>query len=692
MAKRSPLSKTDRTSQLDDRPSSGNRRWLMWSVFAVTGALVAVGGTYVAQGERNSIARTAMVVSEAATGVQAMANEAALAAQGNPGAVDNLRSWQAKVQTAVTLLQKGGYAAPSDPAPVLALEGRTDIPLNEVQASLAAFDETSRELQESAGSLRDAAQAEALLNESLDGVAKALAAISRQPGLSSGPWGDALQPHKTALSRPEMATMQVVFAPLRGAETLQNQWSQSFTRTATALAELSKSAVADRTMPVAAREQVQALAKSVLDLSQSTTTLAQALPSRLLAKRLQTPLKDRAEAIQKPLGQVGTQVFAWQANRPVSQYVSIAGLLLAFIGLAGLIRAAMRLSQEQQSATQESRHGAHTQESLERLTRNLRRLVRDGNVVPSARLDEDADAPTFTLASIINRLLEARDRLQVELAEPLDALGASLAEGAAPILRGAGASSRQQEQLGSSASLTQTIAQELARLAEDGTFVQAQAQQALQSTGQAGSIMQEGVFRMDAMREQVQTTSKRLKRLAEAAQSIAMVTHVIRDIGRRVKVLSTNAAIEAAAHGEAGRDFAVIANEIQRLAQSSNEAAKDIDQIVNTIQADAQETVAAMEASTAEVVGSTELALRAGNSLRDVEGLNGEMVESLIKNVRDLEKQAVEVARLAAQIDALAEGAKTIQGDAQAAQTAIERARGLHRSVRQELDGQASKL
>ena len=124
---------------------------------------------------------------------------------------------------------------------------------------------------------------------------------------------------------------------------------------------------------------------------------------------------------------------------------------------------------------------------------------------------------------------------------------------------------------------------------------------------------------MNSIRDQIQETSKRIKRLGESSQEIGEITELISDITEQTNVLALNAAIQAASAGEAGRGFSVVAEEVQRLAERSADATRQIAALVKTIQTDTQDAVGAMERSTQGVVEGTRLSDAAGTALGEID-------------------------------------------------------------------------
>ncbi len=116
-----------------------------------------------------------------------------------------------------------------------------------------------------------------------------------------------------------------------------------------------------------------------------------------------------------------------------------------------------------------------------------------------------------------------------------------------------------------------------------------------------GEAVRRTIHGMNAIRETIQETSKRIKRLGESSQEIGNIVELINDLAEQTNILALNASIQASMAGEAGRGFAVVADEVQRLAERATNATRQIDALVRTIQTDTNGAVVSMERSTADV-------------------------------------------------------------------------------------------
>ncbi|HEU5438757.1 MAG TPA: HAMP domain-containing methyl-accepting chemotaxis protein [Ktedonobacterales bacterium] len=188
------------------------------------------------------------------------------------------------------------------------------------------------------------------------------------------------------------------------------------------------------------------------------------------------------------------------------------------------------------------------------------------------------------------------------------------------------------------------IAQTTSAVAQLADFVQLSASNALAAAEAARDALhnaeggqQAVVQTIDGMvhiRENVQETSKKIKRLGERSQEVGEIVRLIEDIAEQTNLLALNAAIQSAMAGEHGRGFSVVAEEIRMLADRVTEATKKIATLVKGIQGDTYEAVVAMEESTQEVVNGSRLADEAGEALRSIFGAvdrQAKMIESIAR-------------------------------------------------------------
>ena len=152
---------------------------------------------------------------------------------------------------------------------------------------------------------------------------------------------------------------------------------------------------------------------------------------------------------------------------------------------------------------------------------------------------------------------------------------------------------------------------------------------------------------MATLREQIQDTAKRIKRLGESSQEIGNIIEFINDIAEQTNTLALNASIQAAMAGESGRGFAVVADEVQRLAERAASATKQIESLVKTIQADTQEAITSMERSTTNVVGGAKSAEEAGLALTRIEASSQELAKVIQDIAGASRAQSVETTKLA---------------------------------------------
>lgn len=125
-------------------------------------------------------------------------------------------------------------------------------------------------------------------------------------------------------------------------------------------------------------------------------------------------------------------------------------------------------------------------------------------------------------------------------------------------------------------------------------------------SGECGQATARAAEGMESIRLSVQGASKRVKRLGESTQEIGDALRVIDDLADQTNVLAVNAAIQSAMAGEAGEGFAIIAEEIRRLATRAREGMREMEALVRSLHTESAEAMAAVEQTTAGVVSGAE--------------------------------------------------------------------------------------
>ncbi|HXZ04613.1 MAG TPA: methyl-accepting chemotaxis protein [Ktedonobacteraceae bacterium] len=180
------------------------------------------------------------------------------------------------------------------------------------------------------------------------------------------------------------------------------------------------------------------------------------------------------------------------------------------------------------------------------------------------------------------------------------------------------ASSTQVDQISQTTEAVEALAIFIQNVARNAQLSAEAAQDALHNADAGQQSVRQSIDGMIVIRENVQETSKKIKRLGERSNEIGEIVRIIEDIADQTNLLALNAAIQSAMAGEHGRGFAVVADEIRLLAERSTESTKRIATLVKSIQGDTFEAVVAMEDSTQEVVKGSQLADEVGRALNSI--------------------------------------------------------------------------
>lgn len=176
----------------------------------------------------------------------------------------------------------------------------------------------------------------------------------------------------------------------------------------------------------------------------------------------------------------------------------------------------------------------------------------------------------------------------------------------------------QEQESGQTLQAVEGLADAMRQVATTAGASSDSAQKTLAATEQGRAAVQETVQGMQTIRSAVQRMSKQVKGLGDRSLQISQIVSTIRDIASQTNLLALNAAIEAAGAGEAGARFAIVADQVRKLAEGSSQAAREVADLVQVIQGETQAAVVAMEQETQAVEAGSSSALRSGEVFKDI--------------------------------------------------------------------------
>jgi len=241
------------------------------------------------------------------------------------------------------------------------------------------------------------------------------------------------------------------------------------------------------------------------------------------------------------------------------------------------------------------------------------------------------------------------------------------------------------EQVAAQSQAAATASEEMSvtvgQVAENAAAVSQASGEANQSATAGARIVSEAVAAMGAIAAVVQKAAATVRSLGERSESIGNVIEVIEDIADQTNLLALNAAIEAARAGEHGRGFAVVADEVRKLAEKTVKATQEIGATITSIQRESREAVSSIDQGQETVTHGTDLGARAGEAIQAIEGRIAGASGQTEQIATATEQLSATIREMATNMDEIAQGiqqnsAATIQ-IAQTAQTVSEKAEEL---------------
>jgi twitching motility protein PilJ len=295
------------------------------------------------------------------------------------------------------------------------------------------------------------------------------------------------------------------------------------------------------------------------------------------------------------------------------------------------------LSAERQRAQMAAASNQKNQQAILKLLDEMSSLA-DGDLTVHATVSEDI---TGAIADSVNFAIEQLRELVTGIKYTAQEVAGSAMETRKSTSELAIAAAEQAEQVGAATITVKNMAESFDTMAQRSSESSVVASSSVDLAHTGGEKVRETINGMDTIRDQIQRTSKRIKRLGESTQEIGDIVELINGFAEQTNVLALNAAIQAASAGGSGKGFAVVADEVQQLAESATNATRRIESLVQTIQADTYEAVVSMESTISEVVKGARLAEDAGTSLDQIEQVSTDLSTLIADISEEAQSQSV---------------------------------------------------
>ena len=391
--------------------------------------------------------------------------------------------------------------------------------------------------------------------------------------------------------------------------------------------------------------------------------ILQNMPKLLEAKRAAREIFDESEQLLAMTGQLTERYRGMSAG--LSLFLAVLFSLLSLTAL--LLLSLLNVGEARRRAEEAALENQRNQDAILRLLNEMGDLA-EGDLTVVATVTEDI---TGAIADSVNYAIEELRNLVQGINRAADQVTKATVDARTSSDQLLAATARQSHQIAETTQSVNQMSMSIGEVSGSAAESAKVAERALATARRGGDSVRGAIAGMNAIRDQIQETSKRIKRLGESSQEIGEIVDLISDITEQTNVLALNAAIQAAAAGEAGRGFSVVAEEVQRLAERSAQATRRIGAIVKTIQSDTQDTVNAMEASTQGVVEGTTRSDAAGQSLAQIETVSDELAR-LIQSISDAtQTQAGTARRIAGNMGQILQVTQQASQDAQRSAASI---------------------
>jgi methyl-accepting chemotaxis protein len=259
------------------------------------------------------------------------------------------------------------------------------------------------------------------------------------------------------------------------------------------------------------------------------------------------------------------------------------------------------------------------------------------------------------------QLLTAISKMQQQLMQMIGKVNAGVEQVMSSAVQLASASrqvsissEQQSEATSSMAAAVEELTTSIEQVAYNASDAEQKASHSGKLSGQGRQQVHEAAEEMTLIAQSVQETASQMGALGEHAGKIGSIVGVIKDVADQTNLLALNAAIEAARAGEQGRGFAVVADEVRKLAERTTASAAEITAMISSIQTHTDKATSSMEAGNQRASGGVVLAQRTGESMLQISESSDSVVHAVADISAALKEQKIASSEIARSVELVA--------------------------------------
>ena len=278
------------------------------------------------------------------------------------------------------------------------------------------------------------------------------------------------------------------------------------------------------------------------------------------------------------------------------------------------------------------------------------------------RLEVTSKDEIGTLCVNFNKFVDKLNGSMLRVASTTAGLAAAAEKLSVNTAQFAKGGEEQAQQATQAAAAVEQMSATVTELAKNAQGVASTAQEANRAAGLGHEVVAGSITGMTRLANTVKDSAARIQTLGQRSDQIGEIVKVIEDIADQTNLLALNAAIEAARAGEQGRGFAVVADEVRKLAERTTKATKEIADTIRTIQGDTSRAVESMQAGTKEAENGTTLVNKAGACIGEIVQAVQTATTMIQQMAGAIEQQSTATDQIAANIEAVAAVSKRAEG------------------------------